>query len=136
MASTSSRAASSSASASAAASPISRVHPALAPSAARATAFATALRSEAPCAMSATPSTPRSGAPPISRQSTRRRISSMAAFTSAPPSRAGSVRWSASFIIAESACAVPSIVFSATLPVKPSVTTTSTSPARRSRPSQ
>ena len=60
----------------------------------------------------------------------------MAVFTSAPPSRAGSVRWSASFIIPASAWAVPSMVFSATFPVKPSVTITSISPPRRSRPSQ
>ena len=60
----------------------------------------------------------------------------MAVLTSALPSRAGSVRWRASRIITARAWAVPSMVFRATLPVKPSVTTTSTSPARRSRPSQ
>ena len=55
--------------------------------------------------------------------------------SSRPPSAAIGLERAASRIAPVTVFAVPSISFSATLPVKPSVTTTSAAPAGRSRPS-
>ena len=52
-----------------------------------------------------------------------------------PPAAASGLERAASRIASVTAFAVPSISFSATLPVNPSVTTTSAAPAGRSRPS-
>ena len=103
---------------------------------ARRIAFSIASASERPWLITPTPFTPTSGAPPTSRQSIRFFIPSRAVFESRPPIFARIEEWSARFRYSPTTFAVPSIVFRATLPVKPSVVMTSNSPVRRSRPSQ
>jgi hypothetical protein len=99
-------------------------------------AFSIASASERPWLMNPTPFTPTSGAPPTSRQSVRFRMPASALWARRPPILEAVELRSACFTYSPTTRAVPSMVLSATLPVKPSVTMTSMSPAIRSRPSQ
>ena len=74
-------------------------------------------------------------APPCSSGSISRRKPSSAPRSSAPPILPRRLAAAASLIAESIVCETPSISFSATLPVKPSVTATSAAPATRSSPS-
>src|SRR6266540_1815794 len=105
------------------------------PRAARRTALAIARREEFPCAITARPRRPSRYAPPYVSGSSRFRSRRAAGRISRPPSLprvVAVISWrnaSSRFAI------VPSRSLSVTLPVKPSVTTTSAAPRSRSRPS-
>ena len=82
------------------------------------------------------PLTPRSGVPPNRSGSSLAFSWLKLPFTNTAPIFAGMLEVSASFTYLNSTFEVPSMVFKQTLPVKPSVMTTSNAPAIRSPPSQ
>ena len=90
---------------------------------------------ELPWATTATPRRPSRIAPPVLSGSISRRRPPSAGRRSSPPTAAIGFERAASETAPPTARAVPSSVFSTTLPVKPSVTTTSAPSASRSRPS-
>src|SRR5215218_722291 len=132
---------------------LSRIAPRVAPDASRSSAVRSTARSSTaraasrtafaipsgpalPWPTTATPRSPSRMAPPVASGSMRRLSPPSAGRSRRPPSVAIGPERAASRTASATARAVPSIVFSATLPVKPSVTTTSAIPASRSRPSR
>ena len=90
---------------------------------------------ELPCPTTASPRRPSRIAPPVVSGSIWLRSEPSAGRNSSPPAAARGPERAAARTASATARAVPSIVFSTTLPVKPSVTTTSAPPLIRSRPS-
>ena len=88
-----------------------------------------------PCEMMQTPSTPRSMAPPVLSGSSAVYSGSSAGMSTSLACLASSLLAMAARMASTSMRSDPSIVFRVTLPVKPSVTTTSTSSLMMSRPS-
>src|ERR671934_824982 len=105
------------------------------PRAASRTAFAIARGDELPCAITARPRRPSRYAPPYVSGSRRVRSRRAAGRISRPPSFPRGVAVISSRKAASRFAIVPSSSFRTTLPVKPSVTTTSAAPRRMSRPS-
>ena len=103
--------------------------------AARRTALAIPSAPELPWPTTAMPRSPSRIAPPVVSGCSSRRRPPSAGRISSPPSAASGFERAASRIAPVTVFAVPSISFRATLPVKPSVTTTSATPLGRSRPS-
>src|SRR5581483_1704533 len=90
---------------------------------------------ELPCPTTAGPRSPSRIAPPVVSGSICRRSEPSAGRRSIPPTAARGPERAAARTASATARAVPSIVFSTTFPVNPSVTMTSASPPIRSRPS-
>src|SRR3954451_5884930 len=98
-------------------------------------AFAIATLDEFPWAMTTSPRRPRRYAPPYVSGSSRERRRRAAGLISRPPSLPRGVAEISSRSASSSVLTVPSRIFSVTLPVKPSQTTTSVATRRSSRPS-
>src|SRR5579875_1610543 len=107
----------------------------LAISAATRAAFTIARAEELPWLMTHRPSTPSRMAPPVSSGSTWLAYGRSAGTRTSPAALASGLEAITAWSRPMKASSAPSSAFRATLPVKPSVTTTSTRPARRSRPS-
>src|SRR5215207_256984 len=99
------------------------------------TAFAIPSAPELPWPTTATPRSPSRIAPPVVSGSSWRRSAPSAGRSSVPPTAARAPERAASRTASATALAVPSIVFSTTFPVNPSVTTMSAVSPIRSRPS-
>ena len=103
------------------------------PRAASRIAFAIATRDELPCAMTTRPRNPSRYAPPCASGSRRARSRRAAGLISSPPSLPRGVRSISARNPSNTERIVPSSSFSETLPVKPSVTTTSAAPSSSQR---